>query len=291
MVCAATYRALGQLPGLGVVFALVLVVGLFLARADLRTRLAPTLALLVGSVVFMTINAIGRASALGDNAAKVDRYVYIVAAMSLPALAAAADAIARRYPILLPFFIVLFLVGIPGNINAFNRAQRQDRSLSAYRHMIFTLAHDPVAGQAPPSVRPEPVLAPQVTMGWLTSSARGARIPKPSELTARDRASDAFRVSFLQQRTSRTAPACATTLALPTTRSLAQGDVLGLYEGPSRFRGASDAARLTPPSGLVGPPLSFAPKDGTTVTVLRDVPAVRISASSPFFPPRVCLMP
>ena len=63
---SATYRVLGQLPGLGVVLVAVLMLGIvLLARrtpsSELRRRAAAPVALLAGGLVFATLTAFGRA--------------------------------------------------------------------------------------------------------------------------------------------------------------------------------------------------------------------------------------
>src|SRR5207244_2179732 len=65
-----TFDALGQIPGVGILLAALLVVGLVLAwrpldRAERRRRAAAPAALLVGPAVFLVITALGRASAFG----------------------------------------------------------------------------------------------------------------------------------------------------------------------------------------------------------------------------------
>ena len=59
--------------------------------------------------------AIGRSS-FGSDYARISRYISLTAAMVLPALAVAVDALARRWRFLLPIGIVLLLVGIPSNL-------------------------------------------------------------------------------------------------------------------------------------------------------------------------------
>ena len=121
----ATFDAMGQLPGAGIALGVLLVVGLTLAwhgldRAELRKRAAAPAALLIGAVVFLVITGLGRASiilsAFGQHVP--GRYLHLVAALSLPAIAVAADAVARRWWKLAPAVLALFLVGIPGNLYA-----------------------------------------------------------------------------------------------------------------------------------------------------------------------------
>jgi hypothetical protein len=85
MACSATSSGWALL-------AVALIAGLILAvvrarrSGELAARLAP-LGLLVGSVLFLVITVTGRASSFGSTYALQPRYAYLVAAMTLPALA------------------------------------------------------------------------------------------------------------------------------------------------------------------------------------------------------------
>ncbi|MGH9027414.1 MAG: hypothetical protein ACRDWD_15055, partial [Acidimicrobiia bacterium] len=119
-----TFEAIGQFPVVGIALAVMLAVGLFLAwrgldRITRRRRAAAPAALIVAAVAFLLATAVGRAADFGPEAAGSSRYVGIVAALLLPALAVAADAVARRWRLLAPVAIALLVVGIPGNIEAF----------------------------------------------------------------------------------------------------------------------------------------------------------------------------
>lgn len=119
----ASFDAMGQLPGAGILLGVVLVVGLVLAWRGLdrqqltRTAAAPG-ALLAGAFVFLVISGLGRASVWGPAFAREGRYMHVVAALSLPAVAVGADALVRRWRFAGPVVAVLLLVGIPGNVAA-----------------------------------------------------------------------------------------------------------------------------------------------------------------------------
>lgn len=119
----ATFDALGQVPGAGIALGVVLVVGLALAcwdtdLAELRRRGAAPAGLLVGALAFLVISGVGRASGFGAAFASSGRYVHVGAALTLPALAVAADALVRRWRVVVPVVALLLVVGIPGNIEA-----------------------------------------------------------------------------------------------------------------------------------------------------------------------------
>ncbi len=104
---SAAFDGIGQVPGVGWVLGIILVVGLFLAwrrldGAERRARLAMPAALLTGAFVSLCITGIARAAAFGSEFARTGRYLYVFVALSLPALGVAADAVARRWSFLAP---------------------------------------------------------------------------------------------------------------------------------------------------------------------------------------------
>ena len=120
------FAAIGHYAGLGAVLALLLVGGLGLARSSVRdaarrAQLAAPLALLAGSIVFLAITAVGRAS-FGSDYARISRYVSLTVAMLLPALAVALNAIVSRWRVLLPLAVAVLVVGIPANLRGVARA-------------------------------------------------------------------------------------------------------------------------------------------------------------------------
>ena len=118
----AAFDSMGQLPGVGIALGVLLAVGLVLAwsgvdRANVRSRAAAPVALLAGGIVFLVTSGLGRATSFGPDFARSSRYVYFVAALVLPALAVAAEAVGQRWRILAPVVVVLLLIGIPGNLD------------------------------------------------------------------------------------------------------------------------------------------------------------------------------
>lgn len=281
----ATYSAIGQLPGTGVVIAGVLIVGLAIAfRARSRSgqlrQLQAPLALLIGSVVFLAITATGRPV----DTARASRYLYLVCAMTLPALTVAADALVTRWRRFFAVAIGLFVVGLPGNVIALADAQHNLKPEdSSIRQIMLSLPRDPLARNVPRTLRPEKVTAHDVTIGWLLDGVAQHRIPTPRQISARILAADTFRLSFDQQHARAPTTSCKI-LNRPFTMTLKKGDAIGLY---------SRALLITPANGLkLGPPLLFAPVDGSAVIVLRDTGRVRLAAgNTAFFPPRVCGSP
>jgi hypothetical protein len=220
----AGYSAMGQLPSAGLVLAVILIAGLAIAlrqrslSGQLRQLAAP-LALLVGSVVMLAITGTGRL-ALGVETARASRYVHLVAAMTVPALAVAADAVATRWRSLLPVAIAVFVVGIPGNIRALGDAQNDLTPMyTSWRQMILSLPRDPFAREVPRSLRPERATGGEVTIGWLLDGVAQHRIPAPGDASPRAIATAQFRLSFDQRGAPATTTSCRR-LTRPLTATL-----------------------------------------------------------------------
>jgi hypothetical protein len=112
------WNAMGQQVGGGILLVVMLVSGLLLAWSHKPDgcRLAVPVALLAGSVVFLTVTALGRAWGAGGDAARASRYMYLIAALSLPAVALAATILAARWRVLAPICAAVLLIGVPGNL-------------------------------------------------------------------------------------------------------------------------------------------------------------------------------
>jgi hypothetical protein len=195
----ATFDALGQVPFVGWLLAALLVAGAVLAWRDHERRgaLGASTALAVAAVLFAALLGFTRFG-LGSRFAASSRYLHIVAALVLPLLAVAADAIARRWRYAAPVVLVLLLVGVPGNIVDIERNVGPEARYREYRRTITALARDPRAQAAPRDLHPTPSFAAEVTVGWLLDGVRDGHIPSPPPSTPEQRATDAVRLSLEQ---------------------------------------------------------------------------------------------
>ena len=189
----AAFARLGHVPGVGIALGLVLVGGLILVvRARGRRgplgELAAPIALLAGALVFLIVTGTARAgqggllvlvNGTGPERARDSRYVYLVAAMTLPALVLAADALIRRWRLLAIPIVGLLLVGLPGNVRVLATCTRlpgtpscSPASLPPFgnaavsRQQILAIPHLPLAEQLRGSSTPVPI----------TPGARGAHL-------------------------------------------------------------------------------------------------------------------
>ena len=194
----AAFGGLGQLPGLWLVLLSLLVIGLAMAyvtrdRAAFRSVMAAPMALLAGAIVFLLVTGLFRSGQRGGlvnfghtgvERARESRYVYVVGAMLLPALALAADAIIRRWRQAAVAVVALWLLAIPGNIDHLVNYSPRGAGARASRSFILTAPRLPIAHKLPRSS----LIAPDLPIGWLIASLPSGRIPDPGR---RSRTGDA----------------------------------------------------------------------------------------------------
>jgi hypothetical protein len=258
----ATFGALGQLPGVGIALAIMLVVGLAIAWGPLRgavlhQRAAVPAALLFGAVVFLLTTAISRGGPFATSTppGPASRYRYIVAALVLPALAVAAEAVSRRWRTLAPVVLVLVVVGIPGNVRVLADKPTDWR---VYKQLILSAPRLPISAALPRSVRPDG-FAPWLTMGWLRDGIASGRIPEAKPLTPKYVALRTLDLALQPARSVTQRPCLG--LLEPVVRVFATGKVVMVKSGTvlvsfEPLGGAASPARLLHPGtyvAVVGP--------------------------------------
>jgi hypothetical protein len=282
----ATLGGLGQLPGVGLALGAVLIVGLVLMlRADpgvLRGRAAAPIALLAGAITFLAITGVYRSGdenglavlvgGFGPEHARTPRYIHIVAAMALPALALAADALVRRWRSALVPLIVLVLVGLPANVHKLADYAKPTPFARAQRTRILTAPHTPIVEELPRSL---PV-ATFLTLGWLLDSEPSGRVPSPPPRTPKDIANASLQLALQESRPPVTTSCAA--LTTPTVRTLRRGDRLTLKSGNATIT-------YMPVDGVPSAPKPFRP---LTVGVAAEHLRVRLSPTAGAGPTVIC---
>ena len=196
---ASAFGRLGQVPGIGIALAVLMLVGLVLTFREqglraLRGRLALPAALFAGAAVFLLVTGFVRsgqpgplanAVGVGPARARQSRYVYLIVAMALPALTLAADAVARRRRWLALPVVALLVVGVPGNVHELSTYTNQSAfDRSNFKTAVLEAPRLPLAREYP---RQGPVALPTrftgLTLGWLLDSVPSGRIPRPRHLT------------------------------------------------------------------------------------------------------------
>jgi hypothetical protein len=239
------FAQLGQHLLASIALALILVGGLFYAAAHrtvppFRTRAAATLGLLGGGVLFMAFSVVGRIGYADvalrlrvidqiEDIARAGRYVHLLAACLIPALAIAADALMQRWKVLVPVFGLLFVVGIWGNINAIEQTGKERFRLGP-KDYLLAVDQTPIANAVPARTRILGLSGPEVTMGWVRSGVRSGQIPTPSysdKKLASVALSIALEVHVVDSASSRCAP-----LTGPVQRRLQEGASFDVRNGP-----------------------------------------------------------
>jgi hypothetical protein len=252
---------LGQVPVVPVALAVVLVGGIYVAyrqlgREDFRRRAAAPVSLLAGSIVFLFLTGTGRAghskfafiATSGPEYARESRYVYLTAAMMLPALAFASTALLRRSRVLGVFVIVLPLLGVPGNLHAFNEFRNTFVGLPGIRERILLAPRTPLARQLPRSTEPDGFHAPGLTIGWLLDSTKAGKIPAPDRATPKAVATEALHIALIT--VDRAPGSACTSVSGRVVRTLRRGQSVG-------FATPSVEVEYRSPQGIWSSPITF----------------------------------
>ena len=232
----ATFKSMasGSAP-LAVLYGVVLVAGLAVAWLPLpkgqrlRTAVMP-LSLLLAGVLFLFVSGYGRWW-IGPSVGNSSRYVHLMAAFSLPALAVAVDALTRRWRPAVVLGVVVLVATIPYGIGQFDTNPPFGKAyFEGRRELIAALGRSKYLNEVPRSTRPDPAWSP-ITDEWLLDTRRTGKLPVPSSPGAAN--DPTFRLRFGLTALDRPAPkANCRTERGPVDVSLRKGDELGVYVGP-----------------------------------------------------------
>jgi hypothetical protein len=181
------FTGLGHFTFIAVALVCVLVAGAVVAvlhegARHLLHRASIPASLLVAAVVSMSVAAPSR-FALGEEQAKAGRYIGVMAALTLPALAVAADALVNRWRWSTPLVVAVFLVPMPFNAVDFgDDVVLTPASFTAVRNYVANLPHQPLVHEVPSWVKPNESLLgqPDMTLEWLLDADRRGELPEPS---------------------------------------------------------------------------------------------------------------
>jgi hypothetical protein len=278
-------RSAGDLGIVTVALAAVLVVGAVLWALDRRANPAAAprswaaWALVGGALAFTVITGYGRVEVLGVDSAEASRYVHLLAAMLLPAVAVAAQAIVARWRLALPVIVVVLLAGIPGNVDqVLHRDTIGEHLLAGNRQLVEAYPTVDVARAVPRSVEPDVFTLDGVTIGWLLAARASGRLPDPGPVPPLVVATARTRLSVEQERTTRPAGPCRR-LPVPVRRTLAQGDRI-------RFRGRLDVRLVE--SGRVGPAATYRASLGSMLVVRVEQVTIELARTPPTTRTRLC---
>jgi len=224
----------------GVLLGALVIGGLILfykqyGAATVRRRAAAPLALALGAVVFLVVTGVLRSGQgggafrqlVGAEHARQSRYVYLVAAMLLPAIALASDAIIRRRRYAAGFVAVLLLAGLPGNLHRFSTYTNGPIS-ATNKLVILTAPRLPLATELPRTLHVS-FYGGGPTLGWLIDASRAGKLPAPPRSTTDAKATEAARLALRPVKTARLRH--CTTIDRKVSRVLQRDDLLTVKAG------------------------------------------------------------
>ncbi len=189
----ATFEGIGGWPVVGAALALVTVVGLVLAYGPGRRgslleavrRTAAPLAMFAGSLAMAAITAQGRWFA-GDELARSERYVHLGAALTLPLIGVAGEAIVVRWRHATAAVVALLLVAVPFGWQNFDQEPFGSKYMRDRARILTTAVRMPFVDGVDQDVQPvpDPYAGDGVTLAFLRSAERvGALDPSTEPLT------------------------------------------------------------------------------------------------------------
>jgi hypothetical protein len=267
----ASFGGLGQLPGVGLAIAVA---------ASQRDRAAVPLAMFAGAITFLAITGVYRSGesngfaliyrGFGPEHARTPRYIHVVVALMLPAIALAAQYVIRNWRRAAIVVVAVLLVGVPGNIDKLVHYTDRSPIIQARRPYVLAAPRLPIARRLPPSV----TLAPFLTLGWLVDSLPSGRLPKPGPRSPAANARETLDLTLGASDTPQTTR--CQTLRAPTTRVFARGDRITLRSGSVQLL-------------AVGAPVAASkPLTPSTVVVLAGPLRLRITPGSSANPVVLC---
>jgi hypothetical protein len=224
----ATFGALAEIPAGGWLLAASLVLGAILLFAKgagterVRADLAAPVALLAGAPLLFVITSLGRAGFVPPNAG---RYLHLAAAFVLPSIAVAVDALVERWRAVGSVAVALLVVGVPGNIGKAVDFAHEAKTWAVAKETILSIGRMPRAHQVPAGLRPDPLNAPEVTMGWILRGDASGRI-RTRDAGAALLATNRLRLSLLAL--DRPVGRPCVPLTAPIVRHLAAGEAIGI---------------------------------------------------------------
>lgn len=235
-----------------------------------RAELAPVLGSLVALAAVVAITTLGRAD-IGIGLAEEGRYTHVLYALAVPATGLAVLGAQRRHLGAGAALMVALLVGLPGNIAAFDHRDLQRRLGEGRPELVAAIVQHPEAAAAPGDLRPLPTFGFGMTMDWLRAAERDGRLPDWEQANPMLADEAQFRLSFVQREGSIVAP--CRELVGPMDIRVDGGHRLGLA-------GGLVAISLLADGEPAGPSVSFFPREGAAVEVVRGPLDIRLRAQA-----------
>jgi hypothetical protein len=284
------FVALGGFGAIGVLLAVLLLVGAWLAWTDRRAhrRLVAPAALLGGALLFLVGTGFTRWF-VTPTADSQSRYLYTLAALFLPALAVAVDAVIKRWRLVTPLVFAVLLVATVKNATDFNSAPFDAAYFRDQKQLVLAMARSPFASQVPAYVRP----SPWFTIGWLRRATADDDVPEAGPVTPQLARRIQFQLSIAQLDGEFSMGACRT-FPRGTVIQPAKGERLGIRfaarpeEGASFFVQNAVVVSVLAPTGEPTATAAFKTDFGTVLEVESGGRRLRIAAADAHQPLILC---
>jgi hypothetical protein len=291
------FIAIGNYRAVAIALAVLLVVGLVIAwrpldRAELRRRAAAPAALLLGAPTLFAIASSQRYWS-GDVAA-ASRYVSMATAFTLPALAVAAQAVARHWRRIAPVVSLLIVSAIPANIGKFPdpllAARLSANGLDFHgqvgryeyeKEITLGIAYSPLTHQVSRNLQPQIASSREKdpSVGFLVDARKSGRLPPPPALTTSRRDEVVVRMTVEQRAAVSPSDVTCRRYADPLVLHPAKGAVYVLREAV--------AITYRPPDGTVAAGgVIFAPSRGKVLVIQVPDTELHVAPAPPPFPAR-----
>jgi hypothetical protein len=154
-------------------------------RTGTAFRAAIPTAMLVGNLLFTLTACAGRWN-LGIPAARGSRFLHIMAAFTMPAIALGATVVAAQLArlgpvgkVAVPAACVILLLGVPPGLDDYRAPPFNAGYYRAQKRILLNITRLPQAQQAPPHLRPipDPFRARYEEIGYLRDAARQGKLP------------------------------------------------------------------------------------------------------------------
>lgn len=209
------------LPGAGLVVIIGLALLLLHRRRQSAGPAAPAFACALGTLVLCALIAIGR-TGLGVEQAQVSRYVYLVVALALPAVGLAMNELAGLgWAPAAAVSLALLLVAGHNVGTLLDRSKIETDREQRFRARVVAATQLVSSPAVILDTKPEPGVAPDLTVGDLRRMQRERKLPEPGAITRDDRMIVATTLQYAVARSQLPTPFVA-----PAVRGVLGADVM-----------------------------------------------------------------
>ena len=208
------------------------------------------------------------------------RYVHIIVALAVPAVAVAVDALLRRWLLLTPFAVALLLVGVQATWTSAGTKPGRDEGSAVIGRSTSRSLRSPKRPGRTTGYGPIRVAAGELTLGWLRKGIADGRVPVPDKISPRVAADARFRLSLQLSVATRLLTDCS---------PVGKDQTLHLDEGQSvGVRNKIHVFDTTATGENQPPPLVFSAGSGRELLAYRGPLDLKVTSADNDQPAQLC---